>query len=261
MKNLLLLSSFILLIGQASAVCLSPISRTNSGTNSVLTSTKYNLDLNTIYNRTNNLPGDCLVDDSVNGSKLIDSTVTAAKLASNSVTTAKIADESITSSKLAADIASLVPVGTILPYGGTTAPNGFLLGQGQSLSRTTYANLYAVIGTAFGAADGNSFNNVDCRGRFMRFTDGGQNRDPDRASRTAMNVGGNIGDNVGSVQSDQLVSHSHSIFAYLTSNAFTAGGANFSVLFSSSSSDRSTQATGGSETRPKNFNVNCIVRY
>lgn len=51
-------------------------------------------------------------------------------------------------------IAQLVPTGVILPYGGVTAPNGFLICNGSEVSRTTYANLFAVIGTRYGAGNG-----------------------------------------------------------------------------------------------------------
>lgn len=44
-----------------------------------------------------------------------------------------------------------VPVGAIFLYGGTTAPSGFLLCQGQQVKRATYPALDAVIGTNFGA--------------------------------------------------------------------------------------------------------------
>lgn len=52
------------------------------------------------------------------------------------------------------------PIGAIIPFGGTTAPDGFLLCQGQEVSRTTYAELFKVIGTAFGAGDGSTTFNV-----------------------------------------------------------------------------------------------------
>lgn len=51
-------------------------------------------------------------------------------------------------------IAQLVPTGVILPYGGVTAPNGFLICNGSEVSRTAYANLFAVIGTRYGAGNG-----------------------------------------------------------------------------------------------------------
>lgn len=59
-----------------------------------------------------------------------------------------------------------VPVGTLLDYAGTTAPTGYLLCYGQAISRTTYATLFNVIGTAYGAGDGaTTFNVPDFRGR------------------------------------------------------------------------------------------------
>ena len=50
----------LLFVGDASATCSSPISRTNNAANSVLTSSKYNTDINTVYNHANDLDGDCI---------------------------------------------------------------------------------------------------------------------------------------------------------------------------------------------------------
>src|SRR5690606_41177131 len=47
-----------------------------------------------------------------------------------------------------------------ISFGGTNAPDGFLLCQGQAISRTTYAELFAVIGTAFGDGDGSTTFNI-----------------------------------------------------------------------------------------------------
>lgn len=56
------------------------------------------------------------------------------------------------------------PLGTILPFGGAAAPIGWFLCQGQAISRITYADLFAVIGTSFGAGDGSTtFNIPDLR--------------------------------------------------------------------------------------------------
>lgn len=49
-----------------------------------------------------------------------------------------------------------VPTGLILPYGGSTAPEGFLLCNGATINRTTYANLFKAIGTTYGAGDGST---------------------------------------------------------------------------------------------------------
>jgi hypothetical protein len=73
------------------AVCVAPISRANVGSTSVLTSTKYNTDVNTAYNRSNNLPGDCVIDDSITAGKLADGAVTNSKIADGTITVAKLA--------------------------------------------------------------------------------------------------------------------------------------------------------------------------
>ena len=61
----------------------------------------------------------------------------------------------------------IIPSGTILPFGGASAPHaGYLLCDGSNVSRTTYARLFAVIGTAFGTGDGSStFGLPDLRDR------------------------------------------------------------------------------------------------
>lgn len=93
------------------------------------------------------------------------------------------------------------PTGTIFAFGGTTAPNGWLLCQGQAVSRTTFSQLFAAIGSSNGSGDGSTtFNIPDLRGRFLRGLDGSVNRDPDKALRVAMNSGGNTGNALGSVQ-------------------------------------------------------------
>lgn len=53
-----------------------------------------------------------------------------------------------------------IPVGTILPWSTDTAPAGFLLCDGSAVSRTTYAGLFAVIGTTYGDGDGNTTFNI-----------------------------------------------------------------------------------------------------
>jgi microcystin-dependent protein len=60
-----------------------------------------------------------------------------------------------------------VPLGGLIPYLGAAAPNSaFVLPFGQAISRTTYATLFGLIGTTFGAGDGSTtFNVVDLRGR------------------------------------------------------------------------------------------------
>lgn len=80
----------------------------------------------------------------------------------------RVKDGGITAAKLASGL-GVVPAGAVQYYLGSSAPSGYLLGQGQEVSRTTYADLFAVVGTAFGSGDGSTtFNLPDCRGMFIR---------------------------------------------------------------------------------------------
>ena len=60
-----------------------------------------------------------------------------------------------------------VPLGGMLEFTGTTAPNSsFVLPFGQAISRTTYAAYFAMVGTTYGVGDGSTtFNVIDKRGR------------------------------------------------------------------------------------------------
>lgn len=53
-----------------------------------------------------------------------------------------------------------VPIGTILPYAGSTPPPGWLKADGSAISRSTYATLFAATGTAFGAGNGTTTFNI-----------------------------------------------------------------------------------------------------
>ena len=65
------------------------------------------------------------------------------------------------------DLPDPIPAGVILTFGGSTVPEGFLLCNGAAISRTTYAKLFAAIGTLYGAGDGaTTFNLPDMRDKF-----------------------------------------------------------------------------------------------
>jgi microcystin-dependent protein len=60
------------------------------------------------------------------------------------------------------------PVGSTMPWPSVTPPTGWLLADGSNVSRTTYAALFAVVGTTFGAGDGSTtFAVPDLRGKFI----------------------------------------------------------------------------------------------
>jgi microcystin-dependent protein len=159
---------------------------------------------------------------------------------------------------------ALCPPGTITAYGGSTPPDGWLLCNGASFSRSTYASLYAVISTAYGSADVNSFNVPDFRGRFLRGWDNAIGRDPDRASRTAMATGGNAGDAIGSIQTDAIQSHTHAYNTPTTANRDGGTGATYTNRESTVSSTTGAVSAGArtsTETRPINAYVNYIIKF
>lgn len=59
-----------------------------------------------------------------------------------------------------------LPIGSIVPYGSATAPTNWLVCDGSAVSRTTYAELFAAIGTSFGAGNGSTtFNLPNLKGK------------------------------------------------------------------------------------------------
>lgn len=81
-----------------------------------------------------------------------------------------------------AETRQMAPAGLVATFARNTAPSGWLKANGAAISRTAYADLFAAIGTTFGAGDGvNTFNVPDLRGEFIRCWDDGRGVD---ASRT-----------------------------------------------------------------------------
>jgi len=77
-------------------------------------------------------------------------------------------------------------VGEVAFFARTTPPSGWLKANGAAVSRTTYAELFAAIGTTFGAGDGRTtFNLPDLRGEFLRGLDDGRSIDRGRRLGTA----------------------------------------------------------------------------
>lgn len=93
-----------------------------------------------------------------------------------------------------------VPTGGILDFGGTSAPTGFLLCDGSAVNRGTYAALFAVIGTAYGAGDGTTtFTLPDYRGRFA-------------LGKAASGTGATLGESGGAIDHTHTgPSHTHGV--------------------------------------------------
>jgi phage-related tail fiber protein len=80
-------------------------------------------------------------------------------------------------------------VGQICFFAMSTAPAGFLKCNGAAISRTTYADLFAVIGTTYGAGNGSTtFTLPDARGEFLRCWDDGRGVDSGRGFGTNQNA-------------------------------------------------------------------------
>lgn len=157
----------------------------------------------------------------------------------------------------------------VMPFPMETPPDGWLICNGQAISRTTYAALFAIIGESYGAGNGSTtFNLPDYRGVFLRGLDQGRGVDTGRT--------------LGSYQEDDFKSHTH------TGSAASGGGHthNYSVIGLSSGSQLqggsgwgpvgatettgsggththalSVSSAGGAESRPKNVAVVYCMKY
>lgn len=97
---------------------------------------------------------------------------------------------------------AILPTGMIVDYAGSAAPSGWLLCDGSAYNRTTYAALFAVIGTTYGAGDGSTtFNVPDFRGRVAVGAGTG-------SGLTARTRGQSFGSETATAE---LISHQHTI--------------------------------------------------
>ena len=165
-----------------------------------------------------------------------------------------------------------MPAGVTIPFAGSVAPSGWLLACGQCVSRTTYSNLFAVIGTTYGAGDGENTFQL-----------------PDMSNRTIMGAGTNgaLGccqdsqnksHNHGGATGGQSQSHTHPPYGagnFLVFNnagvetysGFAAGsmwngtGKNQVPGTAGASNDHthSINSDGGNEARPANIRMNWII--
>jgi microcystin-dependent protein len=161
-----------------------------------------------------------------------------------------------------------IPIGVIMDFAGTSPPGGWLLCFGQLVNRTTYSDLFDVIGTTYSAGDGvTTFGIPDLRGRVAA---GKDNMGGTAANRlqTAWGVDGATLGAGGGTQSHQLTvaqlaAHSHPPLsgqtAFLTNGA---GGAGFTISGTWGSTNP-TGTTGGDQAHPNvqpTVVVNKIIR-
>lgn len=154
-------------------------------------------------------------------------------------------------------------------YAGNSAPSGWIPADGRALSRTAYAALFAILGTAFGAGDGaTTFNLPDLRGEFLRGWDNGRGVDTGRA--------------MGSGQGDAMQGHGHELASYPGATGYgitttvnqraanTGSGTGTGVYTRQALQDFAglpiSDGTNGTprtaaETRPRNVAMLAIIKY
>jgi len=147
-------------------------------------------------------------------------------------------------------LANNVPAGAVHFFAMNTAPTGYLKANGATISRTTYATLFAAISTTFGSGDGSTtFNLPDLRGEFVRGWDDSRGVDSGRG--------------FGSFQSQDIQSHNHFFTTYqddygqLSNDqsppGFGRDGGNVVAW--------NTSFTGGTETRPRNIALLACIKF
>jgi microcystin-dependent protein len=164
----------------------------------------------------------------------------------------------------------VTPVGTVVMYAGSfpvAGPDlnilsaGWLPCDGSIYPNIDYPDLFNVIGDSYGGS-GDSFAVPRYCGLFIRGVDNGIGRDPDATSRIAprpdLANAGNAGNNVGSLQMDQLSEHMHSYNYYNNYLKSTDIGSGHECL--SGMDIIGMQSTGGLETRPVNQFINFIIK-
>ena len=151
----------------------------------------------------------------------------------------------------------LMPTGTVIAFAGVMPPPGWMECDGMAISRTTYAALFAVIGTTYGAGDGQTtFNLPDLRGEFIRGWDHLRGVDPGRTR--------------GSGQEAAFETHTHTIYGDTSGGDDPWGGIERKISTDNGGVNDATPSgvmahlwagtSGGAETRPRNIAMMYLLK-
>ncbi|WP_290874917.1 phage tail protein [Aquabacterium sp.] len=151
--------------------------------------------------------------------------------------------------------APMTEVGTVDTFAQSAAPAGWLVCDGSTISRTTYAALFAKIGTTWGAGDGSTtFAVPDARGEFVRGLDLGRGVDAGRV--------------LGTAQASQFQDHEHAIHLGNSSTAPTstlgypaAAAYNTVDINNYFKTQAASTGTRGTETRPRNVAMLTCIKF
>mgnify|MGYP003140015381 CR=1 FL=1 len=185
------------------------------------------------------------------------------------------------SGNLSFQVVAGVPSGAVFCIAVASVPSGYLECNGAAVSRTTYAALFAVIGTQYGSGNGSStFNIPDLRGEFIRGFDNGRGVDSGRSVASSQSHQHPQHDHAVSASSSSSVSdpgHTHTA-NYGQGNLVSSGGAfglrnsgtanrinsnNTGISVSTSTSISQSQRGGtsnSSETRPRNIAMMYVIK-
>ena len=126
-----------------------------------------------------------------------------------------------------------VPIGTITPYGGDSDPDYWLICDGRAISRTTYADLFVVIGTTYGIGDGSTtFNIPDLRGNIVV------------GASTVYNLGDSGGEATHTLQTSEIPAHTHGSKSLSGAFSVRKYGNNYNMVPSTSGICTSADTTG-----------------
>ena len=185
------------------------------------------------------------------------------------------------SGNLSFQVVAGVPSGAVFCIAVASVPSGYLECNGAAVSRTTYAALFAVIGTQYGSGNGSStFNIPDLRGEFIRGFDNGRGVDSGRSVASSQSHQHPQHDHAVSASSSSSVTdpgHTHTA-NYGQGNLVSSGGAfglrdsgtanrinsnNTGISVSTSTSISQSQRGGtsnSSETRPRNIAMMYVIK-
>ena len=156
------------------------------------------------------------------------------------------------------------PAGAIAYMAANAVPTGWIKANGAAINRTTYAALFLVIGTTYGAGNGSTtFALPDLRGEFLRSLDDGRGIDTGRGIGAAQghaiqNITGafDLPSNTG-----QFSAGATGIFGQIAGG----GGTVISGVHPSAANritfDASGQAQTASESRPRNIAMLACIKY